>query len=302
MRTLFVVRMAPYPPDGGAALRNWQNIRAAQKLGEVGLVAVELDKNATMSAPPGVSLYRSFERRARKSTDPGRLLRRAIQVLHPFRHHRVDRVYDEEAANGLFGAIEQFDPDVVVFEEVWLYWYFREGEKEIPTAVLDAHNVEAVLRSTIGARRKDKRLVHTVEQWSLRRIERSFVGRADQVWLCSEDDRQLARELYGEIPSSRIIPNGINTDYYQEVRERRYSRDSRSELATITFIGGYGYRPNRNAAHFLIDQVWPKVCEHVPTCRLVLVGGTPSSYMKKQAAGEERLDVPGRVPDVRPFP
>jgi glycosyltransferase involved in cell wall biosynthesis len=293
--------MDPYPPDGGAALRNWQNICAAQEIGDVGVIAVGLEEPQDASTPPEISLYRSFGRRSRQNTVPGPLIRRAVQVLHPFRHHRTDRAYAAEAAEGLSRAIKQFGPDVVVFEEVWLYRYFRETEEAIPTTVLDAHNVEAALRPTIEKGRMSKRLVRTAEGWSLRRIEESFVERADQVWFCSEEDQQLARNLYGEISSSRVIPNGINTEYYQGVREQRESKGPQSEAPTITFIGGYGYQPNQNAAHFLIDRVWPKVRGRIPACRLVLVGGSPSSHMRDRANQEAQLDVPGRVPDVRPF-
>ncbi|MBB4062111.1 glycosyltransferase family 4 protein [Salinibacter ruber] len=301
MRVLFVVRTDPYPPEGGAALRNWQNIRAAQELGEVGVVAVGLQEAQVSLTPPEISTYRSFEHRSQERSALGHIIHRAVQVLHPFRHHRIDGVYDSHAAEGLSAVIEEFCPEVVVFEEVWLYPYSLGVESKRPTTVLDAHNVESQLRSTIEEAREDKGIIHAIERAALERIERAFYKRADQVWVCSEEDRRQAQALYGQGTPTQIIPNGVSTAYYEDVREQREHKGLKSEEPVITFIGGYGYPPNRHAAHFLIDRVWPKVREQEPSCRLALVGGSPTSYMTTQAAEKDRLEVPGRVPDVRPF-
>jgi hypothetical protein len=44
---------------------------------------------------------------------------------------------------------------------------------------------------------------------------------------------------------------------------------------TILFIGSYTYRPNVEAAEFLIEKVWPKVHIGMPTAKLIIAGACP---------------------------
>ncbi len=40
IKTLFLTRYLPYPPLGGAALRNWQNINIMKAYGPVSVVSI----------------------------------------------------------------------------------------------------------------------------------------------------------------------------------------------------------------------------------------------------------------------
>jgi len=42
--------------------------------------------------------------------------------------------------------------------------------------------------------------------------------------------------------------------------------------ATILFIGSYTYKPNIEAAEFLIEQIWPRIHKEIPTANLIIAG------------------------------
>jgi glycosyltransferase involved in cell wall biosynthesis len=100
------------------------------------------------------------------------------------------------------------------------------------------------------------------------------------------------------MPAPRVIPNGIDTDFYRRIRERG-PRAPRAVI-TLVFIGSYWYEPNRVAAEVLMHEIVPAVRERSGArVQLHLVGAAPSSAMR--ANTDPDIVIAGRVADVRPY-
>jgi glycosyltransferase involved in cell wall biosynthesis len=65
------------------------------------------------------------------------------------------------------------------------------------------------------------------------------------------------------------------------------------------FNGVFDYRPNLDAAHWLVEEVWPLVAGRCPDAVLTLVGrGCEADFRRLAAPG---VAIAGEVPDVRPY-
>jgi glycosyltransferase involved in cell wall biosynthesis len=119
-----------------------------------------------------------------------------------------------------------------------------------------AHNVESSFRAAIGDR--------DLPAAPLRKFERRLLDAAEESWMASRRDIQLARELCPEA-SLRYVPNAIDVEAVEPVA---------LEPATerCLFVASFDYRPNRDAMRFLVDDVMPRVWETLPAARLRLVG------------------------------
>jgi glycosyltransferase involved in cell wall biosynthesis len=199
----------------------------------------------------------------------------------------------------LHKVLDDFRPDIVVFEEPWLYPYLSIVQETECTIVFDAHNVEATLRREVRTAGSHSIGWRTrLDLWSIRNIERSLVGEADQVWICSTQDAESMRSLY-DPASTRVIPNTLDASNYAAVREQQPCDDRVRPV--LTFIGSFGYGPNRRAAHALLKEVFPRVQEECSESRLLLVGNSPTSYMREQAEENPSVVVTGFVDDIRSF-
>lgn len=107
----------------------------------------------------------------------------------------------------------------------------------------------------------------------------------------AEPDRQTLLKLNPAL-DVRVIPNGINLDYWQ-------ARQTRRHPATLLFVGNYEYAPNLDAAYTLIHDILPQVRQTMPHAQLQLVGNAPPPQL--QALGDSHIHIIGRVPDVRPY-
>jgi glycosyltransferase involved in cell wall biosynthesis len=61
----------------------------------------------------------------------------------------------------------------------------------------------------------------------------------------------------------------------------------------------FGYQPNRIAAAFLIDDLFPRLANIYHDCQLTLAGSWPTAHMLQAAKRDPRIVVTGTVSDMR---
>lgn len=69
----------------------------------------------------------------------------------------------------------------------------------------------------------------------------------------------------------------------------------------VTFCGIMNYAPNEEAALWMARDVWPLVRAKRPDARLSLVGASPTPAVRRLASLDSTVEVTGTVPDVRPY-
>jgi glycosyltransferase involved in cell wall biosynthesis len=170
--------------------------------------------------------------------------------------------------------------------------------------VLDNHNVESVLYREIGESATGNdlqaRMIRDIVPSRTEAIERRAVNAVDQVWVCSEKDRNLMADKFGTRVPVFIVANGIDTKSYSAERlSSNALPDSRK--TRLVFPAAFGYPPNAQAARFLIEELWPRLISMDPQTELILPGSTPSPQMIEASRRDRRIIVTGTVEDTRPY-
>ena len=137
----------------------------------------------------------------------------------------------------------------------------------------------------------------------IRTDERTFMHRADQTWVCSHRDQQILKELYGDEPQSYVVPNAINMGNYEKARAGGCPLPDglTAHPRYVLFMGNFGYIPNAEAADLLLTQIYPRLKDAYPACRLLLVGRDPTPQMLDATKSDNNIVVTGQVPDVLPY-
>jgi polysaccharide biosynthesis protein PslH len=293
IRTLFITKEQPYPPAGGVELRNWQNINIMKKYGPVGVFAIaqwksdanvpqDIDPWQVYSLTKRLSVWDSWERRA--------------WFVRPRAHPDMDRMYHRAAAKELEKILQAVKPDIAIVEELWLYRYLKVLQRHRCRVIFDEHNIEADLfEQKHGALRM--RLPR------LKSIELDFVRKADQTWVCSEEDVTLLKNLYGEQFQPFAVPNGIDVSSYDCIRLKQCQLPQGLEEKQHTFIymATFSYPPNQVASKLLLEEIYPRLRKIYPDCRMLMVGRGPTGQMLQAAKSDPGIVVTGSVPDVRPY-
>ncbi|MEX5719290.1 glycosyltransferase [Geodermatophilus maliterrae] len=188
--------------------------------------------------------------------------------------------------------LEQHRYDLTVLEFTQLLGYLPV----VPRPVLvDMHNVESELMANYArsATSRLKRLAARYEAAALRRMESHLPRQVDAVATVSQRDADLLRDLAGGRPAGAeivVAPNGVSDAAF-------YTSGPRSR--TVVFVAHLGWRPNVDAAEWLVREVWPHVQALDPGLVLQLVGRSPAASVRTLQG--PTVEVHADVPSVLPY-
>lgn len=117
-------------------------------------------------------------------------------------------------------------------------------------------------------------------------LETALAELCDAVVTTTDEERRILEEA---IPGLRayVIPN------VHEVRERTPGFEQRRD---VVFVGNFAHHPNRDAATYLVREVWPLVRKEIAGCRLRLAGYDPKGVLSD--LGSDDVSVVGWVEDL----
>lgn len=122
-------------------------------------------------------------------------------------------------------------------------------------------------------------------------IEQQLIAKTPHVAFISCRDRDAVMQ---QRPGIRIVPNGVDLQFWE-----RRSNTPRNNC--IVFTGVMDYRPNAEAAHYLIDELLPLLRDRVPDIEILIVGRDPSKSLREKAEKHPQVTVTGFVEDVRDY-
>jgi glycosyltransferase involved in cell wall biosynthesis len=164
--------------------------------------------------------------------------------------------------------------------------------KQAPPIFLDLDDIEHItfFRSVRMPPLWRSKALYYLQLPALIGAERRAIKRAEKTFVCSSLDRKYLQGTWRltrvvTIPNSVTIPSAAMQGGTEDI---------------LMFVGYYGYRPNAEAADFLISRVWPLVRSAVPGARLVLVGSAPEN-ISNFASRPSGVEFTGFVADLDKF-
>jgi glycosyltransferase involved in cell wall biosynthesis len=167
--------------------------------------------------------------------------------------------------------------------------------------VFDDHNAEYLLQrriaeAEIAARGWNAGAVYSSIQWrKLRSFERQVCRQSDRVVCVSTADAEAIRQLDPAL-KTQVIPNGVDTDFYQ--REKVTPLDLPPH--SLVFTGTLDFRPNVDAVLWFAQEVLPLVKVHAPDVHVYVVGQRPHARLDALRA-DPAITITGAVEDTRPY-
>ena len=179
IRSMVLAPNLPFPTRGGPDLRAWQMVNALVALGPVGVFGL---RHESSTRPPDdrIAMWRS-------GSDDRLLTTDSLHDLSWMAERDglpSSRYYSERVASEISDSVRAFRPDVVVLEAIWMAPYL-DVVSDVPSVVLDAHNVETALHREIAAAQTNPaaRLLHTEFAKRLALPDVPTFGAVDQIWV-----------------------------------------------------------------------------------------------------------------------
>jgi sugar transferase (PEP-CTERM/EpsH1 system associated) len=300
VKVLFLTPQVPYPPQQGAALRNWGLISGLANRHEVAVLSFR----ASGQSPEPPDLLRTACRTETVPL-PVRVLRDRLRVMLTTRQPDMAlRLASEAYAQRLVEwlARESFDVVHVGGIEMAPYLDVIEAARPRPLVVFDNLNCEYLLqqRAFLTDLRVPGRwpgAAYSLVQWRrLRRYEAQVCRRADRVLAVSEADAAALRKLVPGL-GVVVVPNGVDTLAYRP--EASNAAPQVSERALV-FTGTMDFRPNVDAVLWFARKVLPGVQAEVPEAHFFVVGQRPHRWLDGLRS-DPAVTLTGWVEDARPY-
>lgn len=117
--------------------------------------------------------------------------------------------------------------------------------------------------------------------------EKRYWQKADQVVAVSENDKKEMRKLVPNL-DVKVVPNGVNLDLFK--KKNSWS----DKTPTILFVSNFKWLQNVEAAHVLIEKVFPLVKAKNPQVKVRIVGQHIPKDIVSQASDSIIIDdIPG---------
>ena len=290
LEILIVSTRFPFPPHWGFGTRVYQLARELAKRHDVTLLSaadgVDDDQVEALRAELPVVVVRSGRAAQIRSKRT-----RQLTALVGRRSFHADQFVSGGLQDAIDGLARERRFDVIQIESSLLGGLRFPRE---PRLVLDEHNIEYEVfrRMEAGERSRARRAFYRHEHARFRPFEQQLWRRVHGCVVTSVREQEIVRTHAPATPCA-VVANGVDVDYF------RPSADE-VEPNTLVFNGVLDYRPNLDAALFLVDEVLPRVQAVVPGARLTIVGRGASSDLERLRK-HPGVQVTGEVPDVRPY-
>ena len=298
-----VLVLTPYLPHrridhgGGTAVRDlvtWlakrHDVRVAALVrpGEEDLIG-EVEELGVSVAPVAF-----LDNRAGGSSRPallsGRIMAwaRSLRSGYPW---YVEKYWSPGLSRQVLSIAEQFAPDAVQIEYLQLALLGRDLARwrdsrpsPIPRLVLNSHELGSLPRERRAARTVNPLAAYGIrrEARAWRRLQIDATDWVDRTLCVTPEDHALYRDMGGK--NLVTVPLGMDL-------ERIRCDWSPGPGHRFLFVGSFNHRPNRLAAGFLVDTIWPTVAQALPDSRLILVGRGSRTFLRQRGRETKWADL-----------
>ncbi len=289
---MFLAHRIPYPPDKGDKIRSWRLLKHLTQTYAVHLACFvdEPDDFAhadfLRSVCASVTLIALNPMRAKAKSLSGYLNREPLSMVY-YRSKALQQAVDALRARPLAAEVV-FSSSMAQYIEKPL-----PGRKRI-IDFCDADSEKWLQYAQDAA--PPLRSVFAREGRLLARAETEIANWADANFAITPAEAALFNRRRGLKKDVAWWSNGVDTDYFDPV----ISFDELPAPADVVFVGAMDYRANVEAATYFAEAVWPFVLKSAPDVQFVIVGANPVRKIRA-LDGKNRINVTGRVDDVRPW-
>lgn len=288
MKILMITPYLPYPLVSGGQIRTYNLLKNLAKTHKITLAAFirdESEKNYIDKLTPYCHKVITFKRR--KAWSPINILLAATTPF-PF---LVSIYFDMWVRNKIKKELAQESYDLIHAETFYVM-------PNIPKTKTPIFLVEQVIEYLVYQRFVEglpsflfflKPLL-LLDVFKIKWWERYYWKKAKRLAAMSGEDRQFIEALDKKLKVD-VIANGVDIEYFSKTKK------TPPKNPTILFIGNFKWLPNRDAAKFLIREIWPKIKMQIAGSKLWIVGRNAPQDIASLASADIAID--GSVDDIR---
>ncbi len=283
MNILIILPRFPYPLEKGDKLRAYNIIKALSHNNEISLFALSHSKVQQSSL---IEMQQWCKQIRVAHLSPFASILRAIRNLLCVKSMQIGYWDSPKALKSCRQFEAQTNPDIIFCQMIRTMKYAAQSSRPKVLDFQDALSLN-FLRRMNQAKGLRYFLLH-YEFKMLRAAEYDTTNIFNATTIISHVDADAIPRSSNTVIN--ILPNGVDTDYFiPTICEKEYD---------IVFCGNMQYKPNIDAATYLVNTIMPLVWKHKNQAKVLIAGATPTAAVRQ--LGGEVVTVTGTVDDIRP--
>jgi len=288
MKILMITPYLPYPLVSGGQIRTYnllKNLSQKHKITLVSFIREPREKRFLKDLKPYCEDILVYQRR--KAWSPLNILLAAI-TPYPFlvsiylslslrrdiksllAKENFDLIHAETFY--VMPNIPQTNVPIFLVEQVIEYLVYQRYVEGLPTWLLF---LKPFLKFDVA---------------KIKRWEKLYWTKAKRLAAMSQDDKDFIEKINPNLKVD-VVANGVDIEYFANIKKRK------TKQPTILFVGNFKWLPNRDAAQFLVKDIWPLIKSQIKDAKLWIVGRNPTQDLKKYQSQDINIDE--RVDDIR---
>ena len=290
---LFLAHRVPFPPDRGDRIRSHNLLKALARLGPVHVGCFGEGDAEAERALSAVSASRCVVSRTKPLPLAG------VEAVLAGKPVSLTAFHSRKLADWVRETIARQDiAAIVVFSGQMGQYIPADFTGRVVIDLCDVDSAKFASYADAG-----ERVWLNAREARLLAVEEERLGnRADATILISEAEAALYRSRLtapGKV-NVQVIGNGIDAAFFDPAATICHPVIASLPGPHFTFTGQMDYRPNEQAALWVIEALMPKLRARFPQAMFHVVGRNPTGKLMAYH-GTPGVQVWGEVPDVRPF-
>lgn len=260
----------PYPPASGGQIRTYNILKYLSKKNDITLISLYKNEGTKQDA----SYLSSYCKRiflCKRPENPwqiGNILKSAFS-LTPF---LIVRNFSKEAKETIEKLLNEEDFDVIHAETFYIMPHIPKTK--IPILLVEQTIEYKVYQHFISTLPFWIRIPFNIDIIKLRFWEIYYWKKATMVSSVSDYDKQTIKRLTPGIEPV-VIPNGAGDEMFVSSLKKK-----QLDKPMILFIGNFYWLQNVEAAHYLINKLFPKLKNAIKGARFVIAGQNAKNKIK----------------------
>ncbi len=290
---LFLAHRVPFPPDRGDRIRSHHLLQALARLGPVHVGCFAEGDRAGEEALAAIAASHCIVPRGKPLALAGieAVLAGKPVSLTAFHSRKLERWVRQTIATRPITAI-------VVFSGQMGQYVPADFAGRVVIDLCDVDSAKFASYADAG----ERAWLNAREARLLAAEEERLGQRADATLLISEAEAALYRSRLSapDKVNIQVIGNGIDAAFFDPAGATPHPVIAGLPGPHFVFTGQMDYRPNEQAALWVIETLMPQLRARYPQAMFHVVGRNPTGKLMAHH-GTPGVQVWGEVPDVRPF-
>jgi len=288
MKILMITPYLPYPLVSGGQIRTYnllKNLAPKHQITLASFIRDSSEEKYLKQLEPYCHKVILFKRR--KAWSPFNIMLAGI-TPYPF---LVSIYFDIKVKQRIKKELEMEKYDLIHAETFYVM-------PNIPQTKVPIFLVEQVIEYLVY-----QRFVQSLPAWAtifkplllidvakIKSWEKHYWRKAKRLAAMSREDQEFIKKSDQSLKVD-VVANGVDIEYFSQTKRQE------PKIPTVLFVGNFKWLPNRDAAKFLVTQIWPKIKSQTKNAKLWIVGRNPPDDILKLESRDINID--STVEDIR---